>query len=213
MTRSEGRRAERIGRAAPNPPSERSYLRRNHVQAVAAGQKGCFSGMRKMPRCIGRHLFLRGTPHFVKVRRGLLVSTFCRSLHLPPGNPGAVPLRELVPRAREADDGNHNAKDHAERDDGLRIHEQHPLPETPPEMQAKHPASHDASRSSRENRSPAARIRRGACAESIRAVILHAVPRTELLMSSRRRPRRRASLENGNCRDVCVSSVTALNSS
>lgn len=45
-----------------------------------------------------------------------------------------------------------------ERDDGLRIHEQHPLPETPPEMQAKHPASHDASRASRENRSPAARI-------------------------------------------------------
>lgn len=85
------------------------------MQAVAAGHKGCYSGMQKVPRCIGLHLFLRGTPHFVNGRRGLLVSTFCPSLHLLPGNPGAVPLRELVPRAREADDGNHNAKDRAER--------------------------------------------------------------------------------------------------
>ena len=169
------RRAKR--RSPATPAIAFDSFRWNLGSPVAAGQQGCYSRPQKVPRCIGRHLFLRGTPSFVKGRRGLLVSTFCRSLHLPPGNPGAVPLRELVPRAREADDGNHIAKDRAERDDGLRIHEQHPLPETPPEMQAKHPASHNASRASRENRSPAARIQRGACAVLTRAVTLNKKPR------------------------------------
>lgn len=170
VARSEEWRIERNGGRRTSEAIS-GHFRQNHVRAVAARQKGCYSRMQKAPRCIGRHLFLRGTPSVAKVRRGLLVSTFCRSLHLLPGNPGAAPLRKLVPRAREADDGNHNAKDRAERDDGLWIHEQHPLPETPPEMQAKHPASHDASRVSRENRSPAARIQRGACADLVRTML------------------------------------------